>query len=290
MSSWQVTTDRGRAFVQAIVDDPGHALLAFDFDGTLSPMVEDPAVAFISDDARAALLALGSRVGQLAIVTGRPIDAVRQLARLDDDDFGHLVVLGQYGVERFDCATGVARVPEVSAGFRDAVAEISSLVEERAASDPALGGVHLEDKGRALGVHTRRAADPQRALETLTGPVAAVAGAHGLHLEPGKLVLEVREQSTSKAEALRELIEHGSPRTVMMAGDDLGDLPAFEELHRWAARGVVTAALVSGSTERPELAAHADLQADGVEGVGAFLAWLAAELTTKVTTRADRQV
>jgi trehalose 6-phosphate phosphatase len=281
MSSWQVTSDRGRAFVDAIVDDPGHALLAFDFDGTLSPMVDDPAVAYISDAARAALLALGSRVGQLAIVTGRPVAAVRELARLDEDDFGHLVVLGQYGVERFDCATGVARVPEVSAEFREAVSEITSLVEGHAATDPALVGVHLEDKGRALGVHTRRAADPQRALETLTGPVAAVAEAHGLHLEPGKLVLEVREQSTSKAEALRELIAHVSPRLVMMAGDDLGDLPAFEELNRWADRGVLTAALVSGSRERPELAAHADLQADGVEGVASFLEWLAAELTTR---------
>ncbi|MGJ6979540.1 trehalose-phosphatase [Aestuariimicrobium soli] len=276
---WQTVTDRGEAFLAALLERPGQALLAFDFDGTLSPMVADPEAAVVSDDARAALLTLSRQVGRVAIITGRPVETVRRLARLDEDDFASLVVLGQYGVERLDCATGEVRSPEVGEAFREAVREITALVEQVGASEFALEGVFLEDKGRALGVHTRRAADPEGALERLDAPVRAIAEAHGLQLEPGKLVLEVREQATSKAEALRELVGELTPELVLMAGDDLGDVPAFEELDRLADEGLVTAALVSGSTERPELAAHADLAADGVDGVAAFLGWLVHSLS-----------
>lgn len=281
MSAWQMTTERGREFVRRVVETPERALLAFDFDGTLAPMVDDPESAVVSDHARAALLALGPLVGHLAIVTGRPVATVRRLARLDDDDFAGLVVLGQYGVERLDCATGRVRSPEVGESFREAVVEITALVEHLSATEVALEGVFLEDKERAVGVHTRRAADSTGAFERLAEPVRAIAEEHGLQFEPGKLVLEVRESATSKADALRELVDELSPALVMMAGDDLGDIPAFQELDRLAERGLVTAALVSGSSERPELADHADLAAEGVHGVAEFLSWLADDLRAR---------
>lgn len=281
MSLWQPTTDRGRDFVSQIVQSPERALLAFDFDGTLSPMVDDPEAAVVSEAAREGLLSLGRQVAQVAIITGRPVEAVRRLARLDEDDFAHLVVLGQYGVERLDCATGAVRSPEVGEAFREAVIEITALVEHLTKDEITLEGVFFEDKQRALGVHTRRAADPTGAFERLTEPVRAIAEEHGLQFEPGKLVLEVREAATSKAEALRELVAEVGPGLVLMAGDDLGDIPAFEELDRLAEQGLATAALVSGSSERPELADHADLEAEGVDGVAEFLSWLADEITTK---------
>jgi trehalose 6-phosphate phosphatase len=41
----QAGTDQGQAGLDAILADPAHALIASDFDGTLSPIVADPALA-----------------------------------------------------------------------------------------------------------------------------------------------------------------------------------------------------------------------------------------------------
>ena len=65
-------TAEGRAGLAAIREDPGRALIATDYDGTLSPIVADPREARADPGAVAGLRGLAGSVGTLAVMTGRP--------------------------------------------------------------------------------------------------------------------------------------------------------------------------------------------------------------------------
>ncbi|MDO5736397.1 MAG: trehalose-phosphatase [Propionibacteriaceae bacterium] len=269
---WRTTTEHGERFLEAFSKSPREALLVFDFDGTLAPIVDDPEDSRLHEGSAASLTALSPLVAQLAIVTGRGVEAVRRLGRLDArEGLESLVVLGQYGVERWDAASGELRHPEVPASVIQAWAELESMVADLKESGTDVEGLYLEDKQRAIGVHTRRAKDPQGLLELLTEPVTELAKRHDLQLEPGRFVLEIRASSQDKGDALRELLEETKPTLVAMAGDDLGDIPAFEVLEELQAGGMICARVVSGSSEQTVLQSHADISCDGPDGVAQWL-------------------
>ncbi len=277
---WRTTTPQGEKFIDAFVENPSRALMAFDFDGTLAPIVDDPENSRLHEGAAEVLAGISGRVGQLAIITGRGVEAVRRLGRLDSrEGLSSLVVLGQYGVERWDAATGEVRHPDVPLGVTQAWSELESLVDGLKESGVDVDGLHLEDKQRAIGVHTRRTKDPQGLFDLLLDPVQRLADRHDLLLEPGRFVLEVRASSQNKGDALRELIDETSPSLVMMAGDDLGDIPAFEVLEELQSSGMTCARVVSASEEQNALSGHADITCDGPDGVAQWLEYLVGRLT-----------
>ncbi|MDO4784873.1 MAG: trehalose-phosphatase [Propionibacteriaceae bacterium] len=270
---WQACTGEGEAFLDSVAADPGGTLLAMDFDGTLAPIVDDPESSRMHEGAAAALARLGSALGKIAIITGREVSAVRRLGCLDERaGLERVSVLGQYGVERYDADTGAMRMPP-----QPDLARVERDLGELISGLGGLGrGVRLEHKGRAIGVHTRLAADPARAVELLTGPVTELAARHGLRVEPGKFVLELRSSTMSKGDALNELVTELRPTRVAMLGDDHGDRPAFELLPRLRGDGLVCCAVFSGSDESPDsLAELADVACDGPDGVAAWLSALA---------------
>ncbi len=252
--------------------DPKGTLLVFDFDGTLSHMDPDPEAVTMVESSADALAQLAEEGTRIAIVSGRPVESLLRLGRLAERSaFADAVILGQYGVERLDMATGERRNPPVPEAVVHARADLEALVG-------GLPGAHLEDKGRALAVHTRRMPDPEGSWERLAQPVQEIADRHGLTVEPGRLVWELRGAATDKGDAMRELIEEFSPSALLMAGDDLGDLAAFEAMAQVAA-DVNICALVSGSKEQPTLTALSDVLADGPDGVANWLTYLADRVT-----------
>lgn len=265
------TTEPGRTGLTAIIGDPDGALLAFDFDGTLAPIVEDPGQARAHPGAVDALAAVADRVGHLAVVTGRPAAVAVEYAGLAGRrDLGEFVVLGQYGLERWDAGSGRVTAPPASAAISEVKARLPQVLAGAGAA-----GAYVEDKGSAVAVHTRRMADPSAAFDRLRGPLHALAEELGVHVEPGKLVLELRPPGVNKGGALRALVKERAARSVAFAGDDLGDLAAFDEVDRLRGEGVPGLLVCSGSTERAALAARADLVVDGPAGVVAFLNELA---------------
>jgi trehalose 6-phosphate phosphatase len=120
-------------------------------------------------------------------------------------------------------------------------------------------------------VHTRRAAEPERSLAELAGPVAELAERNGLRSHPGKLVLEIRIPDLSKATALGELLDDDA--AALYAGDDLGDLPAVAEVRAWAAR-TGRPALTIAVGEVAELRAAADRAVASPAALAALLAGL----------------
>ncbi|TMR08533.1 trehalose-phosphatase [Nonomuraea turkmeniaca] len=250
--------------MEAILKDPAGAVIGLDFDGTLSPIVPDPAAAVIHPKAPAVLAELGRHVLAVAIVTGRPPATALELGPGLADVPG-LVILGHYGFERWE--NGQISAPPPPPGVPRAEAELQLLLDEL-----GLRGVTIEDKARAVAVHTRRSPDPEGALDRLREPLARLADKHGLVVEPGRMVLELRPPGMDKGQALSLFLAERAARSVLFAGDDLGDLAAFEAVRASELPGVT---VCSGSAEVAQLAERADIVVDGPDGVVALLEELA---------------
>jgi trehalose 6-phosphate phosphatase len=254
----------------ALLDEPHHALIAVDFDGTLAPIVADPAEARALPAAVRALRELAPLVGTLAVLTGRPAVTAVEYGSLDQ--IPGIVVLGAYGRQRWH--DGQLEMPPAPEGLAVARERLPGLLADAAAPD----GTWIEDKGDALAVHTRRAADPAGALERVRVPLLTLAAEAGLRAEPGRLVIELRPAGPDKGTALTELAIQGDRSAVMFCGDDLGDRPAFAAVRRLRDEGLPGVAVCSASEEAADLAAEADLTVDGPEGIAGLLAAIAAEI------------
>jgi trehalose 6-phosphate phosphatase len=267
-------TEAGRAGLDNILADPRQTAIALDFDGTLAEIVPDPDRARAHPAAVPALAALAPRVGSVAVITGRPAEvAVRHGGFADVPGLEHLVVLGHYGAERWDAATGAVTAPPPHPGVAAVRAALPALLARSATE-----GTWTEDKGRSVAVHTRRAADPGAAFEALRGPLTDLAARHGLIVEPGRMVLELRPPGMDKGAALLDHVRATGARSVLYAGDDLGDLPAYAAVDRLRAEGVPGLLVCSGSDEVTELRKRADTEVAGPAGVVALLAALARRL------------
>ncbi|WP_155059049.1 trehalose-phosphatase [Streptomyces blattellae] len=265
-------TQPGRAGLAAILERPGRAMIALDFDGTLAPIVADPERARAHPEAVPALAALAPKVAAVAVVTGRPADvAVRFGGFSGVPGLEHLVVLGHYGAERWDAVSDTVTAPPTDPGVAAVRAELPALLDGTSA--------WIEEKGgRAVAVHTRRADDPQAAFEALREPLADLATRHGLVVEPGRLVLELRPPGMDKGVALAGFAREIAAESVLYAGDDLGDLPAYSAVGELRSAGTPGLLVCSGSDEVTELRERADVVVDGPAGVVRLLAGLAARI------------
>ncbi|MET8680739.1 trehalose-phosphatase [Streptomyces sp. NPDC004647] len=257
-------TPAGRDGLAALLERPERSVVALDFDGTLAPIVPDPDQARAHPRTVPALARLAPRVGSIAVITGRPAGvAVRYGGFAGVPGLEHLVVLGHYGAERWDAATATVHAPAPHPGVAAVQAELPGVLDHNG----AWRGTYVEDKGRAIAVHTRRAEDPQTAFEQLREPLYELAERHGLIVEPGRMVLELRPPGVDKGVALEEYVRESGAGAVLYAGDDLGDLAAFAAVEKLRSDGLPGVLVCSGSTEVTELAERADLVVDGPAGV-----------------------
>ncbi|WP_406428879.1 trehalose-phosphatase [Streptomyces sp. NBC_01589] len=272
------TTPAGREGLAALLARPDRAVVALDFDGTLADIVPDPEQARAHPGAVPAIAALAPKVASVAVITGRPAGvAVRHGGFAGVPGLDHLVVLGHYGAERWDAVSGTVHTPAPHPGVAAVRAELPGVLHRL----DSWHGTWIEEKGQALAVHTRRAADPQAAFDALRGPLGELAARHGLIVEPGRLVLELRPPGMDKGVALAKYVRETDAESVLYAGDDLGDLAAYaavEKLRTEGPDGIPGLLVCSGSAEVPELAERADLLLPGPAAVVDFLAALARRL------------
>lgn len=260
----------GAAALAAIKERAAGAVIALDFDGTIAPIVEDPAAARAHPGAPGALARLAPLVNAVVIITGRPAALAVEYGGFAEVE--GLTVLGQYGAERWE--SGVLHTPEPPPG----VAEVRAKLPEVLAAAGAPDGTSIEDKGHALAVHTRRTTEPQVAIDRLRGILAALAERTGLTVEPGRYVLELRPPGMDKGAALRGFVAERAATAVLYAGDDLGDLAAYDAVEELRAKGLAGVTVCSGSDEVAVLAERADVVVDGPDGVVRLLTKLAADI------------
>jgi trehalose 6-phosphate phosphatase len=210
---------------------PVRPLLFLDYDGTLAPIVEDPAAAHPHPAVPTLLGALAAR-HPVWVVTGRDLAA---LARL-------LPGVGVRGVGLHGAEEGVLGETAARAAFEGHAEALRRL---RAAVPPG-DGVLVEDKGGgAFAVHYRQAPDPDDARALLERWAAAVP--EGLEALWGKLVVECRPVGVSKGSAVARLAAAHPGRTPVYLGDDGTDEDAFRALHA-ACPEAVTVKVGEGET------------------------------------------
>ena len=237
-------------------------LVGIDFDGTLAPIVDDPTTARPVEGAVAVLEELVTACAEVAVVSGRPLGFLEPLLPTG------VTVVGLYGLE--SRRHGAHRThPDADRWRRtvdDAAAEAARLLPD---------GTRVEHKGLSLTLHYRGRED----LAAAVGEVAARLGpAGGLEVRAARMSVELHPPlATDKGSVLLDLAgAHSGP--VLFAGDDLGDLPAFDALDELAAMGrTVLRVAVVGDETPPELAARADRTVDGPAGVVALLGGLVAD-------------
>jgi trehalose 6-phosphate phosphatase len=185
-------------------------LLAFDFDGTLAPIVARP------DDARVPLgvarrLDRLARMLPLAVVSGRAVDDVRALI-----SFRPTYVIGNHGAE--DPLAPNIVDPAALDGVRARLADMAGAL---LAAD-----VVVEDKRHSLALHYRLARDRGRASRLIT-ELATDLGP-GVTAFGGKLVMNiVPTGSPDKAHAVARLVARCGARAAVFLGDDVNDEPVF---------------------------------------------------------------
>ena len=251
-----------------LVTVASRVVVGLDFDGTLAPIVDDPAHAHIHPDAPGVLEELAGRVAAVAVVTGRPARQALALGGLDEvgraigDAGRELYVFGQYGSERWSSVDSRIVSPRPPRGLFAFLGALPGILR-RADAD----GAHVEEKGLAIAVHTRRLPDPEAAYDALLPRLQELAERHGMTVEPGRHVIEARAPGMDKGQVVRRLMSELDAGGFLFAGDDLGDLEAFDAVEELREQGVPTLLVCSLSEEESALANRADVLVDGPEGV-----------------------
>jgi trehalose 6-phosphate phosphatase len=253
-------------------------VVGLDFDGVLSPIVEDPTEAHIHPEAPQVLVDLSDVVRAVAVVTGRPARQVLALGGLDEvgdaigDHGKELFVLGQYGNERWSSTHRRVISPRPPHGLSTFERELPGLLRRSRASE-----AYVEEKGLAVAVHTRRLDDANEAFERLLAPMSELAHSHGLIVEPGRNVIEVRSDGQHKGHAVQTLVKEQGAGGFLFAGDDLGDVEAFEAVAELRERGLATLLVCAASDETSALLPLADVVVAGPDGVLDLLRQLIAD-------------
>lgn len=258
--------------------DPAATAIMTDFDGTLAPIVEDPAAARALPGAADLLVGLARRFALVGVVSGRPAALILRMLGGPQRaaawgsraaEARGVRVAGLYGLELADAATGAVEVHPEAARSAPAVEQAAA---EAAAGAPA--GVSIERKGLTVTLHWRQAPHHAGWAQDFA---RSRASALGLEVALGKMSSELRPPvPVDKGTVV--LGWCSGLRAACFLGDDRGDLAAFEALDRLAsAEGCAVAKIAVSTPETPpELLAAADLAVEGPEGALAFLARLAA--------------
>ncbi len=210
-----------------------HILLFSDYDGTLTPIVNNPEEAVLPASTRALLQALARRNHySVGIISGRMLADLKGRVNIDG-----IIYAGNHGLE--------IEAPGVEFSYARAVESRPLLSIIHRVLDKALNrvkGVTVEDKGLTLSVHYRMVNEDRHGevagiFERITGGLQASGK---IRVTSGKKVLEVRPAvDWDKGRAVRLLMKRylkggGNSRVLpIYLGDDLSDEDAFRTVQRY---------------------------------------------------------
>jgi trehalose 6-phosphate phosphatase len=203
----------------------------------------------------------------VGVVSGRPVAFLRRVLPVDG-----LELFGVYGMERW--LDGGVVVDHRVEPF------VAAVEGAAAAAEREIPGLLVERKGRVSCVlHWRTA--PERAAEAIEVG-RALATRFGLEASAGRKVLELRPPvPIDKGVAVAGLAEGMS--AAMFAGDDVGDLAAFDALDRLVdagGLGVAVTVAVASPEAPPDLLSRADEAVSGPPELVGLLATLADSIST----------
>ena len=251
--------------IAAVAASPTATLLATDFDGTLSLIVDDPDAAVPLPGAAQVLQSLASSLGELAIVSGRPVEFLvdrlsGQLSAADQsaaDQSGlpdSLTLVGLYGLQQI--RHGVRSDHPESVAWPERVAALASAAET---NGPA--GMRVELKGLSITLHYRGQPQLGDQVEQYARELAATSG---LVARTARMSVELHPPIDVDKGTVLLTLAHQLAGPVLFLGDDVGDLPAFDALDTLAESGLQVFRILAQSEESDdELLRRADLILDG---------------------------
>jgi trehalose 6-phosphate phosphatase len=205
-------------------------LIALDFDGTLSPFVLDPMQARAVPGGLDALRAAAALEGvTAAVVSGRDLATLGALLGIGPDD--EVTLIGSHGAET-NLADPTRLHPGADADFLDAetTARLIVVNDELEAIRSRYPAVRLEHKPAAVALHTR-GVDPSVAAAATAAALEVGERHPGVHVMPGKNVVELTVLEANKGKAVLRLAGATSSEATMYVGDDVTDERAFAALN-----------------------------------------------------------
>jgi trehalose 6-phosphate phosphatase len=206
-------SEEGLARFDEIVK-PG-LLCAFDFDGTLAPIVAQPERAFLPPDLREKLVEL-SNYAPVAIITGRSVEDLN--ARLD---FKADFIVGNHGLEGLPgWERRAERYEAMCGGWRD---QLAAALRRQDLPDSQ---IWIENKRYSLSLHYRLAQDREQAEAKLTTLFKSLTPAP--RIVGGKYIFNLLpEDAVHKGSALEQLIRATGATSAVYVGDDVTDEDVF---------------------------------------------------------------
>lgn len=204
--------------------DDKQAAVFLDYDGTLTPIVDRPELAVLSDEMRKALKRL-AQVCTTAIISGRALADVRQLVGVVD-----VFYAGNHGLEiagphqtQIKYEQGLDYVDVVDAAYRSIQSKVGHI-----------DGILIEHKRFSLSVHYRLVADSEvPGIEAAVDDV--ITHEPKLRKHHGKKVFEIRPRiGWDKGKAVLWLLDalalDADTVIPVYIGDDVTDEDAFHAL------------------------------------------------------------
>lgn len=201
------------------------AALFLDFDGTLAPIADTPDGVAVDDALFATLQTLRARLdGRLAIVSGRSVETLHALG------FGDFLIAGTHGLEFAHPGEAIDAPPRLPA-----IDAVETAFNHFADDKP---GILVERKTISVGLHFRGAP----IWEAEAGDLAAVLAArHGLTIQRGKMLFELRPGGADKGSAVQRLMQQ-SPMIggiPVFIGDDVTDEEGFAAASELGGAGIL---------------------------------------------------
>lgn len=191
-------------------------LIAFDFDGTLAPIVSHPDEARLPQAIGQRLVTL-SQLTPVAILTGRAIEDI--LPRLS---FTPAYLIGNHGLE------GIPGWEKNSRQYRDLCIRWDDIISKNLPGWPHHDSrIEIENKTYSLAVHYRHAADPARMEEALL-PFLKENAPDALVVAGKCMYSLVPPDAPNKGVALNQLMKISQAPAVLYAGDDITDEDVFK--------------------------------------------------------------
>lgn len=196
-------------------------LVALDFDGTLSPLVDAPEDARALPEAQQAILSLlEAPETRVALISGRALRSLIAVSQVPDS----VLLSGSHGIEaRLDSEPGLTLTPRE-------IADVELLHQILARVAESYENVWLESKPAGLALHSRLAAPADAEAAQQAARREALAALPRLTVRRGSDVLEFSVRSTTKGDAIRLLREFAGASAVFFAGDDVTDEDGFAAL------------------------------------------------------------
>ncbi len=270
--------------VAAVAASPESTLIATDFDGTLSLIVDDPDAAVPIPGALPVLQDLASSLGELAVISGRPVEFLvdrlsGQLTPADptaadqsaaDQPAADQSAADQPGLPDALTLVGLYGLQQIRHGVRsdhpEAVAwpeRVAAVASTAKTNGPA--GMRVELKGLSITLHYRGQPQLFDQVEQYAQELAATSG---LVSRTARMSVELHPPiDVDKGTVVLSLV-HQLAGPVLFLGDDVGDLPAFDALDTLADSGLQVFRILAQSEESDaELLRCADLILDGPSAV-----------------------